>query len=198
MKTRLTLLLVGMIFILFNCKRKDTSICQDCQNGGYCAGDTCICPTGYEGTKCDTKSSLKFLGNYSVLDSGNFSWTSCAVDTVKYQTFAIYRTHMSSIYQGNSAGQIIISNYFGDGADVTANAKKNNLAVNSDIKISYRTNPNYIATLCFLNQNYYPTGSLKDTTITININGYCNTDLGTCGNEIKQTTCVSVFRKVKQ
>ena len=197
MKTRSILLVAGIIVILFSCKRKDTSLCQDCQHGGYCVGDTCTCLSGYEGTKCETKASLKFLGDYSVLDSGNFSWTSsCIVDTNKYVTFAIHRTHMSTIYEGSKPGEILISNYFGDGTAITAEVKQKNLTIGQEIKISYPPPSKYITTLCFLNENYYPTGILADATLTISINGYCYKDLGSCGNEIKQTKCISVFSKI--
>lgn len=40
--------------------------CKDvtCQNGGTCSAGVCSCPTGYEGTNCETKSRDKFVGTY--------------------------------------------------------------------------------------------------------------------------------------
>lgn len=40
--------------------------CKDvtCQNGGTCNEGNCVCPTGYEGTNCETKSRDKFIGTY--------------------------------------------------------------------------------------------------------------------------------------
>lgn len=40
--------------------------CKDvvCQNGGTCVSGTCTCPTGYEGTNCETLSRDKFVGKY--------------------------------------------------------------------------------------------------------------------------------------
>src|SRR4051812_10777864 len=40
--------------------------CKDvvCQNGGTCIGGNCSCPTGYEGTNCETRSRDKFVGTY--------------------------------------------------------------------------------------------------------------------------------------
>lgn len=35
-----------------------------CRNGGTCADEFCRCPTGYEGTQCETVSRTKFVGNY--------------------------------------------------------------------------------------------------------------------------------------
>jgi hypothetical protein len=37
----------------------------DCLNGGSCGGGICRCPTGFEGTRCETKSVARFLGIYS-------------------------------------------------------------------------------------------------------------------------------------
>jgi hypothetical protein len=38
--------------------------CKDvvCQNGGTCSEGKCTCPTGYDGTNCETKSRDKFVG----------------------------------------------------------------------------------------------------------------------------------------
>ncbi len=40
--------------------------CKDvvCQNGGTCISGTCSCPTGYEGSNCQTLSRDKFVGTY--------------------------------------------------------------------------------------------------------------------------------------
>jgi hypothetical protein len=45
--------------------------CKDvvCQNGGTCVSGTCACPTGYEGTTCQTESRSKFLKQYTVTAS---------------------------------------------------------------------------------------------------------------------------------
>jgi len=50
--------------VLYTSCTKDE--CKDvtCQNGGTCSGGTCTCPTGYEGTSCETKSRDKFVGTY--------------------------------------------------------------------------------------------------------------------------------------
>jgi hypothetical protein len=44
-----------------------TDKCKDvvCQNDGICIEGTCDCPTGYEGTFCDTKANAKFVGTWS-------------------------------------------------------------------------------------------------------------------------------------
>jgi hypothetical protein len=40
--------------------------CKDvvCQNAGTCSGGTCICPTGYEGSRCEILSRDKMAGTY--------------------------------------------------------------------------------------------------------------------------------------
>ena len=40
-----------------------------CLNGGACDGGNCVCPTGYEGNRCQTYSRDKFVGNYNGADS---------------------------------------------------------------------------------------------------------------------------------
>lgn len=44
--------------------------CKDvvCNNGGTCANGSCNCPTGYEGTNCETLSRAKFIGTWSGSD----------------------------------------------------------------------------------------------------------------------------------
>lgn len=40
-----------------------------CLNLGACDGGNCICPTGYEGNRCQTKSRDKFIFTYNGSDS---------------------------------------------------------------------------------------------------------------------------------
>lgn len=54
--------------------------CKDvvCQNNGTCVSGTCNCPTGYEGTTCQTKSRDKFIGTWAgadVCNSGTYNVT---------------------------------------------------------------------------------------------------------------------------
>jgi len=41
-----------------------------CANDGVCNNGTCVCPTGYEGSNCETVSRDKFLGNWTVFEKG--------------------------------------------------------------------------------------------------------------------------------
>src|SRR5579872_6337774 len=44
-----------------------------CANGGVCNQGACICPSGYQGTNCETVSRLKFLGNWQVFEKGSIT-----------------------------------------------------------------------------------------------------------------------------
>ena len=49
-----------------------------CNNGGTCISGTCNCPTGYEGSTCQTKTRDRFIGTWKGSDicgSGTYSIT---------------------------------------------------------------------------------------------------------------------------
>lgn len=59
------------------CDKKDSNTnstslqpCKDvvCLNGASCSDGQCNCAVGYEGTKCETRWSDKFIGNYQAQD----------------------------------------------------------------------------------------------------------------------------------
>ena len=50
--------------VLYTSCTKDACKNVTCLNGGTCSGGNCTCPTGYEGTTCQTKSRDKFVGTY--------------------------------------------------------------------------------------------------------------------------------------
>jgi len=54
------------------CSKDD---CKDvvCQNGGTCSGGSCTCPTGYEGTNCQTKSFIGSWKGSDVCTSGTYN-----------------------------------------------------------------------------------------------------------------------------
>lgn len=64
--------------LFFSCKKKaikynDSTLIRPCENviclnGGTCKDGLCYCPVGYEGLKCATKWSEKFLGYYKASD----------------------------------------------------------------------------------------------------------------------------------
>ncbi len=46
-----------------------------CANGAVCNDGSCTCPSGYEGTQCETTMRDKFLGVFVVLEKGSTSNT---------------------------------------------------------------------------------------------------------------------------
>ena len=42
-----------------------------CANGGVCNSGTCVCPSGYQGSNCETVTRDKFLGNWQVFEKGS-------------------------------------------------------------------------------------------------------------------------------
>ncbi len=60
-----------------------------CKNGGYCYLDTlykiqhCGCPTGYEGDRCEIPSVNRYLGNWKIWTSVEYSDTARHIDTNK-------------------------------------------------------------------------------------------------------------------
>jgi len=46
-----------------------------CANGGVCNDGSCTCPSGYEGTQCETVMRDKFKGVFVVLEKGSVSNT---------------------------------------------------------------------------------------------------------------------------
>jgi len=71
-------IIVCFAVVLFSACEKDatknsTTNLQSCNNviclnGGTCSDGQCNCPVGYEGLKCETRWSDKFIGNYLAQD----------------------------------------------------------------------------------------------------------------------------------
>lgn len=53
-----------LTFTFSSCER---NVCDNvtCDHGGSCKGGLCNCPTGYEGTRCQTLVSTRYLGVYT-------------------------------------------------------------------------------------------------------------------------------------
>lgn len=68
-----------------------------CAYGGVCNGGTCVCPTGYEGTNCETISRDKFMGNWSVFEKGSITQAS------QYGT---------SIEPAKNINEVVIRNFY--------------------------------------------------------------------------------------
>lgn len=74
--------------------------CKDvvCQNGGTCVSGACVCPTGYEGTNCETETRAKFIKSWSASDMAG-------------TTPIVYNC---SIAAGANISSVLISNSFSD------------------------------------------------------------------------------------
>jgi hypothetical protein len=44
-----------------------------CANNGVCDGGKCTCPSGYQGSNCETVSRDKFIGNWRVFEKGSIT-----------------------------------------------------------------------------------------------------------------------------
>lgn len=67
----LTLLaFISIVYMSCNSDKCKTIVCA---YGGVCNQGACICPSGYEGTNCETISNYKFLGNWRVFEKGSSS-----------------------------------------------------------------------------------------------------------------------------
>lgn len=51
--------------VLYTACEKDSCTDLKCKNGGSCAEGFCRCPSGYEGSECETKTATRFLGTYA-------------------------------------------------------------------------------------------------------------------------------------
>jgi len=68
--------------VLYNACQIDTCSDLKCIHGGSCANGFCNCPTGYEGSQCESQVNTKFLGIYN----GN---TNCDLNPSVYDTAVI-------------------------------------------------------------------------------------------------------------
>ena len=60
----------SMVYVSCNRDKCRTVVCA---HGGVCNGGACTCPTGYEGSNCETVSRNKFLGNWMVYEKGSIT-----------------------------------------------------------------------------------------------------------------------------
>ena len=84
-KIKIILSTISVVILLFSVilftacnkgktKYNDTTLIRPCDNviclnGGTCKDGLCYCPQGFEGTKCATRWSDKFVGNYTADDA---------------------------------------------------------------------------------------------------------------------------------
>lgn len=89
--------------VLYTSCSKDE--CKDvvCQNGGTCSEGNCTCPTGYEGTNCETKSRDKFVGTYTgteICSAGTDAYTitlAANSDAIKLTYTNLYNDNLTAV-----------------------------------------------------------------------------------------------------
>jgi hypothetical protein len=84
----LTALLTIALFsaISYTACKKDACENVICLNLGACDGGKCVCPTGFEGARCETLSREKFIKTYNGYDTCNYT----TLDSFRYDAYPIY------------------------------------------------------------------------------------------------------------
>ncbi|MCW3124093.1 MAG: hypothetical protein JWQ38_3585 [Flavipsychrobacter sp.] len=78
MKNRLKTILLSAVVtcsafvaVVYTSCNRDKCKTIVCANGGVCNSGACICPSGYEGSNCETASRDKFEGHWTVFEKGS-------------------------------------------------------------------------------------------------------------------------------
>lgn len=80
----------------FSCNR-DKCKTIVCANHGVCNYGVCVCPSGFQGTNCETVSRQKFLGNWLVFEKGTIT------NAAQYPI---------SIEPSNNVTDVVIKNFY--------------------------------------------------------------------------------------
>lgn len=108
--------------------------CKDvvCQNGGVCANGVCTCATGYEGTNCETKSTTKFIGQWSASDVCNGGSPDVYIVTIAQDPSAVDKVLVSNLGNyGCTTGGTISWNGSVNALTLTINDSKCNYQFNA-------------------------------------------------------------------
>lgn len=125
--------------------------CKDvvCSNGGTCVTGTCNCPTGYEGTTCQTITRDKFLGTYNgnetcTIGSDQYSVTfTTNSDNLKMTFSNIYNDDYTALCTITSGNSFSFSNTQ-DGATFTGTGSING----NTLTVDYTIVDNAISNTC--------------------------------------------------
>ncbi len=129
--------------------------CKDvvCKNGGTCTAGVCSCPTGYEGTNCETLSRAKFIGTYvgteiCSLGNDNYSITIAAnSDNLKITMTNLYNEGFTAI--GTVTGKNTFD--FSGSSGTTTYSGKGELSGTSALKVTYTITQGTISNTCTFN-----------------------------------------------
>jgi hypothetical protein len=141
--------------------------CKDvvCNNGGSCAAETglCICKSGFEGTNCSTLSLSKFLGATNGAATYNFSDAgTVACGGTFTGSFTMSRSNADST-------RLILTNFGGFGATVTAYANANN----NTLTIPSQTLTNTTPAITVAGTGTYASGVVTGTYTSTDLTGSC-------------------------
>ena len=95
-----TLTIGAFSVVLYSSCNKTSDPCSGitCQNGGTCSSGTCVCPSGYEGSLCQTVSRNKVIKIWSASD-------------VQVSPVVTLPTYTSAIAAGAGVTDVKISNF---------------------------------------------------------------------------------------
>jgi hypothetical protein len=92
--------------VLYTACEKDNCSNLTCQNNGACVSGSCHCPTGYEGTQCETHSVDRYLGTY-------YGTTACNGLTTIIDTVDVFKSGNDLITVGMVKHSDAANTYYG-------------------------------------------------------------------------------------
>lgn len=93
-----------------------------CAYNGVCKDGSCICPSGYEGPQCETITRNKFIGVWTVKETGTYT---------RSATFDI------SVKGGLTMTDVVISNFYDTKIDVSAKVQGDSLFIPQQTVANY-------------------------------------------------------------
>ncbi len=126
--------------------------CKDiiCANGGTCTDGTCACPSGYEGSLCETLSRTKFIGVYTgtetcTVGSDTYSITITAnSDALKFNIQNLYNQSFTAIATAGGNSFTIPNQTVGSGVTAVGSGS----ITGNIITITYSINDGVASNTC--------------------------------------------------
>lgn len=98
-----------------------------CAYGGVCNNGACICPSGYEGSNCQTRTRDQYLGIWNVTEVGTISnWASfsLAIDTDNSQN--VINVRIDNFYNRYQLPTTVLAQVNGDTMTIPQQTMPNN------------------------------------------------------------------------